>query len=89
MAKRRVPLIAGNWKMNGVKKDAHSLAGSLATRMNGMKKPKFEMLLCPPAPLLAPVADAIRGKGIAVGGQDCHCQPREDPLVGFRRGEEA
>ena len=72
MAKRRVPLIAGNWKMNGVKKDAHSLAGSLATRMNGMKKPKFEMLLCPPAPLIAPVADTVRGKGIAVGGQDCH-----------------
>ena len=72
MAKKRIPLIAGNWKMNGVKKDAHMLAGSLATRVNRIKKPKFEMLLCPPAPLIAPVAEAIRGKGIAVGGQDCH-----------------
>ena len=72
MTIKRVPLIAGNWKMNGVKKDARVLAGSLATRMRRLKKPEFEMLRCPPAPLIAPVADAIRGKRIAVGGQDCH-----------------
>ncbi|MBT6094358.1 MAG: triose-phosphate isomerase [Rhodospirillaceae bacterium] len=71
-AKRRI-LIAGNWKMNGLKKDARSLAGALGTKMSKLKsKPEFEMLVCPPAALLGPVLDAVKGKGIAVGGQDCH-----------------
>lgn len=73
MAAKRRPLIAGNWKMNGLKKDARSLAGGLASKMGRLKaKPAFEMLVCPPAPLLGPVLDATKGKGIAVGGQDCH-----------------
>jgi len=72
MAAKRRPLIAGNWKMNGLKKDARSLAGGLTTRMAKLKRPAFEMLVCPPAPLTGPVVDAVKGKGIAVGGQDCH-----------------
>ena len=75
-AKRRI-LIAGNWKMNGLGKDARALGGGLATQMSRAKnsktnKPAFEMLICPPAALLGPVIDAVKGKGIAVGGQDCH-----------------
>ncbi|MBM10361.1 MAG: triose-phosphate isomerase [Magnetovibrio sp.] len=72
MAITRLPLIAGNWKMNGVKKHANKLAGSLAKRFRNQKKQKFEMLICPPAPLIGPVVEAVRGTGIAVGSQDCH-----------------
>ena len=46
-----VTLVAGNWKMNGLKKDVRALAGGLAKRM-AMTSPAFEMLICPPAPLL-------------------------------------
>jgi triosephosphate isomerase len=34
------------------------------------------MLVCPPATLVAPVADALAGTGLAVGGQDCHAQEK-------------
>src|SRR3546814_8084876 len=33
-----------------------------------------EMVLCPPAPYLIAVADAVAGSPIGVGGQDCHAQ---------------
>ena len=74
MAAKRRPLIAGNWKMNGLKKDVRGLAGGLAQRMKKKTGPAFEMLVCPPAPLVGPVVDALKGSGIAVGGQDCHAQ---------------
>jgi len=73
MAAKRRPLIAGNWKMNGLKKDARALAGALGTRLKKLKtKPGFDMLVCPPAPLIGPAVDAVKGTGLAVGGQDCH-----------------
>jgi triosephosphate isomerase len=31
-----------------------------------------ELLVCPPATLVARVAEALKGTGVAVGGQDCH-----------------
>ena len=72
MTTKRHPLIAGNWKMNGLKKDVRSLAGGLASRMKKLNNPTFEMLLCPPAPLVGLVSEVVKGSGIAVGGQDCH-----------------
>ena len=72
MAEKRKPLIAGNWKMNGVKKDARALADGLAKRMAKTKRPSFEMLICPPAPLLDFCVTRVKGSGIQVGAQDCH-----------------
>jgi len=68
---RRV-LIAGNWKMNGLKADGLSLASEVASLMKSESSPKFDMLVCPAATLIAPVVDAVAGSGVAVGGQDCH-----------------
>lgn len=68
---RRI-LIAGNWKMNGLKADGLALASDLAGRMKAESAPGFEMLVCPPFTLLAKVAEAVAGSGIGVGGQDCH-----------------
>ncbi|MCB2101736.1 MAG: triose-phosphate isomerase [Rhodobacterales bacterium] len=70
MARR--PLIAGNWKMNGLKKDGRALAAGLAKLMKKEKKPAFEMLVCPPYPLIDRVVEAVKGSGIKVGGQDSH-----------------
>ena len=72
MAAKRRPLIAGNWKMNGLKKDVRALAGGLAAQMKKKSRPAFDMVVCPPAPLVGLVADAVKGSAIAVGGQDCH-----------------
>ena len=52
MTQSPIPLIAGNWKMNGTAAFASELAGSLANKMEAAGSNSFEMLLCPPAPFL-------------------------------------
>ncbi|WP_114391618.1 triose-phosphate isomerase [Oleisolibacter albus] len=71
MAGRRY-LIAGNWKMNGHRSDGVALAADLAQRLAAAGTVPFDMLVCPPATLIAPVADVVKGSPLAVGGQDCH-----------------
>jgi triosephosphate isomerase len=70
MADRRM-LVAGNWKMNGLRADGLALARDLAGRAAGAT-PACDILVCPPATLIAAVAEALDGSGIAIGGQDCH-----------------
>ena len=72
-------LVAGNWKMNGLRGDAATLAGGLAQRARaaaGGTGLACDLVVCPPATLLAPVRDIIAGSGIALGGQDCHAAPK-------------
>src|SRR5256885_5419468 len=64
------PLIAGNWKMNGLKASTAEFEAMLAGA--GAVVGKADLLVCPPATLLAEFADKARGKGVAVGAQDCH-----------------
>ncbi|MEM8647396.1 MAG: triose-phosphate isomerase [Pseudomonadota bacterium] len=64
------PLVAGNWKMNGLKsslREARAIAASLA------KSPaSCDVMICPPATLLRPMKDAVKGSKLKLGGQDCH-----------------
>lgn len=71
MAARR-PLIAGNWKMNGLRADGAALARAVA---GGAGIP-CELVVCPPATLLAPVAEALSGRRVGLGGQDCHAKAK-------------
>ena len=65
----RKPLIAGNWKMFGRNADLAEI-GALAETI-GPAAAKIEVLICPPAVLIAPAAWQARGKSILIGGQDC------------------
>ena len=70
MARR--PLVAGNWKMHGLQ----SSAGELQKIIAGAKRlPKVELMVCPPATLVASFAAAARGSRVLIGGQDCHALP--------------
>ena len=71
----RKRLIAGNWKMNGLRADGLALARELAERAKAARL-GCELLVCPPATLLVLVAEALQGSGIALGGQDCHAAPK-------------
>jgi triosephosphate isomerase len=62
-------LIAGNWKMNGLREDARALAKSVA---EGAAAVDATLLVCPPFPLLAPVGEVLAGSGVLLGAQDCH-----------------
>ena len=65
------PLIAGNWKMNGLQ----ASAAELAKIMEGAAGVQADLIVCPPATLVAPFAWRARGSAIAIGGQDCHSEP--------------
>jgi triosephosphate isomerase (TIM) len=69
MTEVRRPLIAGNWKMNGLSASLAEfeamIAGAAAVAA------KADLLVCPPATLIAAFAAKAAGV-IAVGGQDCH-----------------
>ena len=63
-------LVAGNWKMNGLRAEADSLvAGILAGLAD---PPACDLVVCPPATVLAAVAAALQGSPVGVGGQTCH-----------------
>jgi triosephosphate isomerase len=75
MATARRPLIAGNWKMNGLTTDGRSLTAELMALLN--RGPHgFDMLVCPPATLVATIATAARGSVLQIGGQDCHADAK-------------
>jgi triosephosphate isomerase (TIM) len=63
------PLIAGNWKMNGLKASWSEFEAMLAG--SSEVSAKADLLVCPPATLLAAFA-AKATKAVAVGAQDCH-----------------
>jgi triosephosphate isomerase len=65
------PLIAGNWKMNGLKA---SMAEFEAMQAGAAKvAAKADLLVCPPATLIAAFAEKSRGsRTLAIGAQDCH-----------------
>jgi triosephosphate isomerase len=71
-------LVAGNWKMNGLREDAAVLARGLAQRTISARGagPACELLICPPSSLLMTVGGALAGSAIALGGQDCHAAPK-------------
>lgn len=61
-------LAAGNWKMNGLRADLDEMRALIAAH----PEPECGILICPPATLLAPMADLAQGSRLLVGGQDCH-----------------
>jgi triosephosphate isomerase len=65
------PLIAGNWKMNGLKASMGEFEAMLAGAADVAAR--ADLLVCPPATLIAAFADKARGsEALAVGAQDCH-----------------
>jgi triosephosphate isomerase len=65
------PLIAGNWKMNGLKSSSTEFEAMVAGASEVAAK--ADLLVCPPATLIAAFADKARGsRTLKVGAQDCH-----------------
>lgn len=70
MSTRKRPLIAGNWKMNGLKTSGAELQAIIAASVPIARK--ADLLICPPATLVQAFATRARGSAVAIGGQDCH-----------------
>jgi triosephosphate isomerase len=70
MATALRPLIAGNWKMNGLRSSAIELAAISQAAEDLWRR--VDLMICPPATLLKAAADIAKGSKMLVGGQDCH-----------------
>jgi triosephosphate isomerase len=67
-ASNRTPLIAGNWKMHGSLETSRQLVDGLVAGIG--RSTAAEMLLCPPATYLHPVAAWIESSPIKLGSQN-------------------
>jgi triosephosphate isomerase len=67
------PLVAGNWKMNGLKAAATEL-GRIIQRY-AEQRPQCDLMVCPPATLLMTFAHVALGSRVGIGAQDCHPEP--------------
>jgi triosephosphate isomerase len=69
------PLVAGNWKMNGLS----AALGEAGRVRDGLGQagfaPGVDAMICPPATLIAALARDVVGSRLQVGGQDCHARP--------------
>ena len=66
-------LIAGNWKMHTLRSEAEALAHAIR---DGAPDVTCDLLICPPAVHLHAVAAVLAGSAVALGGQDCHQEPK-------------
>jgi triosephosphate isomerase len=69
---QRRPLVAGNWKMNGLGTSAAEF-GKMTQGAAGLSR--VDLMVGPPATLIATFAVAATGSRLAIGAQDCHAEP--------------
>ncbi len=71
MARAVKPLVAGNWKMNGLASGLSELLLIKNALLHGLDS-QTEVLLCVPATLINRAVHAANGSTLHIGGQDCH-----------------
>jgi triosephosphate isomerase len=69
----RRPLVAGNWKMNGLTASAAEF-GKIV-QGSGDLRHNTDLMICPPATLIMSFVTAAASSGIEIGAQDCHAEP--------------
>ncbi len=70
----RRPLVAGNWKMNGLRASLNEIEAMGAAYDEALRA-RAELIVCPPATLIALARDIAARGGLGLGGQDCHAAP--------------
>jgi triosephosphate isomerase len=70
----RIPLIAGNWKMNTTVTEAEKLASLMRDRLD--KVEGVEKVLCPPFISLTTVGKVLQGSSVKLGAQNMYFEAR-------------
>ena len=65
------PLVAGNWKMNGLSASLVEIE-AMRRAVDAGDAGVAELVVCPPATLLAQAAWKLKGGKLGLGAQDCH-----------------
>jgi triosephosphate isomerase len=66
----RIPLIAGNWKMNTTVDEAVRLVKEMLPGLDAVDN--IEKLVCPPFISLTSVLDVLKGSSVKLGAQNLH-----------------
>jgi len=70
----RLPMIAGNWKMNTTVSEAVELANKMRPRLDEIDK--VDKVICPPFVSLAAVKELIKGSSIKLGAQNIYFEEK-------------
>jgi triosephosphate isomerase len=70
------PLVAGNWKMNGLSASLGEARRVQERLADPAFAPAVDIMICPPATLVAALASQAAGSRLQVGAQDCHWEAR-------------
>lgn len=65
------PLVAGNWKMNGLSTSLDELSRIGQGFMRGLDA-ETDVLVCVPATLISRACDRLKNTPVKLGAQDCH-----------------
>ncbi len=68
------PLVAGNWKMNGLLKSSAQVLGEIHAGYTPGLRVKVDLAVCPPATLVSAFSHMSVGTRVGIGGQDCHAK---------------
>ncbi len=67
------PLLAGNWKMNGLAADLNEVKSMISSYSPALHS-VVDLLICIPATLIVPACIIATDSGVHIGGQDCHAK---------------
>ncbi len=67
------PLVAGNWKMNGLRASLGEIT-AIAEAVGPALGANVDVMICPPAPLVPLAVETGKGTPVAIGAQDCHAK---------------
>ena len=70
----RVPIIAGNWKMNTTVNEAIKLVNEMRSQLDEITN--VDKVICPPFISLAPVKELIKGSSIKLGAQNLYFEEK-------------
>jgi triosephosphate isomerase len=70
----RIPVVAGNWKMNKTVAEAGDLVSKMSTQLRDIKN--VEKILCPPFMALPALSAMLAGTDIGLGAQNMHWEEK-------------
>ncbi len=70
----RIPMVAGNWKMNKTVAEARELVARMGVELKAIQG--VEKVICPPYPSLVAVSALLQGTDIGLGAQNMHWEEK-------------
>lgn len=70
----RIPVVAGNWKMNKTVAEARDLVSMISTKLREI--PNVEKVLCPPFIAIPTLYELLKDSGIGLGAQNLYWEEK-------------